>query len=289
MFVNKNKKFSTQNIKNTHFSILFDMPFNSFKPVLYFFCLSLFLLTSLSSCNEADHPENIPTPLPDLIELVPCAPLDSSIQYSTVLLQNYTYTRNQMMFRPVNLRLGGMTPLTQSRPKTFPKTRKGNHLHICIDNKQHHISNNNIFDFPLADGKYKLTAFISRSFYESIKNPEAIIAKEIGIRNGELYLSKNLSSIDILYNAPMGTYSKGDQILLDFVLVGTTLEEGGNQVKISINNQKTFYVNDWQAYLIKGLTVGNYEVKLELLDASGKQIAAPKSQNFIIKTPNELD
>lgn len=265
------------------------MSLTSFKQVLYFFCLSLSLLSSLFSCNQANNTADTPTPLPNLIELVPCTPLDSSIAYNTVLLQNYTYTRNQMMFRPVNLRLGGMTPLTESRPKTFPKTRKGNHLHICIDNKQHHISNNNIFDFPLADGKYKLTAFISRSFYESIKNPEAIIAKEIGIRKGELYFSKNLPSIDILYNAPMGTYTKGAQILLDFVLVGTTLEKGGNQVKVSINNQKTFYVNNWQAYLIKGLDVGTYDVKLELLDASGKQIAAPVSQNFIIKAPDPLD
>jgi hypothetical protein len=193
------------------------------------------------------------------------------------------------MFRPENLRLGGMTPFTETRPKTFPKTNKGNHLHICIDDKQHHISNNNIFDFPLADGKYKLTAFIARSFYESIKNPEAIIAKEIGIKGGELYLSKNISSIDILYNAPMGTYTKGAQVLLDFVLVGTTLEEGGNQVKITINNQKTFFINNWQAYYLKGLDLGTYEVKLELLDALGKQIAAPKSQNFIIKAPNKLD
>jgi hypothetical protein len=265
------------------------MSFTNFKHFLYFSSLAFFLLTGLVSCNQTSNAEDIPTPLPELIELIPCAPLDSSIKYSNVLLQNYTYTRNQMMFRPVNLRLGGMTPLSESRPKTFPKTNKGNHLHICIDNKQHHISNNNIFEFPLSDGKYKLTAFISRSFYESIKNSEAIIAKEIGIRNGELYLSKDISSIDLIYNAPMGTYLKGELILLDFVLVGTTIEEGGNQVKVTINNQKTFLVNNWQAYLLKGLDVGTYKVKLELLDALGKQIAAPTSQNFIIKAPTEFN
>jgi hypothetical protein len=264
------------------------MTFIKFKQFLYFSSVTGFLFGGLYACTPVSDTEE-PTPFPSAIELIACAPLDSSIQYSNVLLQNYTYTGNQMMFRPVNLRLGGMTPLTISRPKAFPKTNKGNHLHICIDNKKHFISNNNIFDFPLSDGKHKLTAFISRSFYESIKNPGAIMAKEIGIRNGELYLSKNLSSIDIVYNAPMGTYLKGDKILLDFVLVGTTLEEGGNQVKITINNQKSFYVNNWQAYLLKGLDVGEYEVKLELLDAQGKQIAAPTNQNFTIKAPTSLD
>ena len=265
------------------------MSFINFKQFLYFFSLAIVLLNGLSSCNQTNNTEDLPTPLSDLVKLIPCAPLDSSIEYSNVLLQNYTYTENQMMFQPVNLRLGGMTPWTESRPKTFPRTNKGNHLHICIDIKQHHISNNNIFDFPLSDGKHQLTAFISRSFYESIKNPEAILVKEIGIKNGELYLSKNLSSINIVYNAPMGTYLKGAQILLDFVLVGTTLEKGGNQVKVTINNQKSFYVTNWQAYLIKGLDIGTYEVRLELLDALGKQIAAPTSQNFIIKVPTELD
>jgi hypothetical protein len=265
------------------------MSFTNFKQFSYFISLIIVLLNGLSSCNQTTNTEDVPVSLSDSVELLPCAALDSSIQYSNVLLQNYTYTENQMMFQPVNLRLGGMTPRTESRPKTFPKTNKGNHLHICIDNKQHHISNNNIFDFPLSDGKYKLTAFISRSFYESIKNPEAILVKEIGIRNGELYLSKNISAINIVYNAPMGSYSKGEQILLDFVLVGTTLEKGGNQVKVTINDQKSFYVTNWQAYLIKGLDVGAYEVRLELLDALGKQIAAPTSQNFIIKAPTELD
>lgn len=253
------------------------------RQFLYFFSVILFGSSIFSSCTSNTQTED---PLTDLqsIQLVPCPPLDSSILYDDVVLQNYTYTQNQMMFRPVNLRLGGMTPLTISRPKSYPKTNKGNHLHICIDNQQHHITNNNIFNFPLPDGKYRLTAFIARSFYESIKTPKAIMAKEIGIRKGELYLSKNLLNANIVYNAPMGTYQKGDKILLDFVLVGTTIEEGGNQVKITINNHKSFYVNNWQAYLLEGLDIGTYEVKLELLDASGKQIAAPVSQNFIIKT-----
>jgi len=264
------------------------MFFTYFKQFSLFLGFLFLFLSSLYSCTSTnDTKEDVP--LSDLIELIPCPPLDSAIQYSDVLLQNYTYTKGQMMFRPLHLRLGGMTPISASRPKTFPKTNKGNHLHICIDNKQHYISNNNIFKYPLPNGKYKLTAFISRSFYESIKNPEAIISKEIGIRNGELSFSKNISAIDIVYNAPAGIYIKGDKILLDFVLVGTTLKEGGNQVKITINNQKSFYVTNWQAYLLEGLDIGTYEIKLELLDALGKQIAAPCSQHFSIKNPDELN
>lgn len=265
------------------------MLFTKFKQFSCFCCLSFFSFYALSSCNQSNSTENTIVALSDEIELIPCPPLDSSIQYNNVLLQNYTYTENQMMFRPINLRLGGMPPLTKSRPKTLPKTKKGNHLHICIDNKEHHISNNNIFEFPLSDGKYKLIAFISRSFYESIKNPTAIMAKEIGIKNGELQSSQNFSSVDIVYNAPRGTYIKGNKILLDFVLVGTTLQEGGNQVKVTINNQKSFYINKWQAYFLEGLDVGTYEVKLELLDALGKQIAAPTGQKFIIKAPVEVN
>ncbi|CAA6827341.1 MAG: Phosphopeptide-binding protein [uncultured Aureispira sp.] len=265
------------------------MPFTSFKHFSYVFSLLFFVGNALSSCNQANNTAESLAPLLDGIELLPCTPIDSSIMYSNVLLENYTYTKSQMMFRPVNLRLGGRTPFTKNRPRTLPKTNKGNHLHICIDNKLHHISNNNIFDFPLADGKYKLTAFIARSFYESIKNPEAIMAKEIGIRNGELYLSKNISTVDIVYNAPMGSHLKGDKILLDFVLIGTSLEKEGNQVKITINNQKSFHVSSWQAYFLKGLDVGTYEVTLELLDALGKQLAAPTSQRFTVKAPTKLN
>lgn len=268
-------------------SVLNLKPFSCFFSL---FSLIFILLNVFSSCQPSNETEDITVvSIPDSLELIPCPPLDSSIQYNNVVLQNYTYTKNKMMFRPMNMRLGGMTPITETRPKTLPKTRKGNHLHICIDNEQHHISNNNIFDFPLSDGKYKLIAFISRSFYESIKSPAAIMAKEIGIRNGELYLSKNLSTVDIVYNAPTGNYLKGSQILLDFVLVGTNLEKGGNQVKVTINNQKSFYITKWQAYFINGLDVGTYEIKLELLDAEGKQIAAPTSRNFSIEVSEDIN
>lgn len=256
---------------------------NQFK-FFFHFLTSIAFVSTYFSCHQNTTTE-IPTVPIQNIELTPYPLTDSSIAYSNVLLQNYTYTRNQMMFRPENLRLGGMTPITEGRPKSLPRTNKGNHLHLCIDNKQHHVSNSNIFELPLSDGKYKLIAFIARSFYESIKNPQAIIAKEIGIRKGELYHSKNISTVQIAYNAPMGTYTDGEAIILDFVLVNTKLEKGGNQVKITINNEKAFTVNEWQAYLLEGLSIGEYEVLLELLDATGKQIAAPVSQKFIIKAP----
>ncbi|BDS11741.1 hypothetical protein [Aureispira anguillae] len=246
---------------------------SAYTTLLYLLLFALMSACSSNNESSINHKK---------ITLSPCPPLDSNILYSDVRLQNYTYTRSKMMFMPQNLRLGGMTPFSQNR--TTSTTKKGNHLHLCIDGIQHHISNENIFDYPLENGRYKLVAFIARSFYESIKEPAAILAKEITVQNGELIASKNLQNVDLVYNAPLGTYQEEEaqQLLLDFVLVGTTINEGGNTVKITIDQETTFTVDRWQAYFIEGLTVGKHHIQLELLDATGKQIAAPTHQDFVI-------
>lgn len=217
------------------------------------------------------------------IQLTPCSPLDSTILYPDVLLQNYTYTRGKMMFMPQGLRLGGMTPFAQNRPTS--KTNKGNHLHLCVNGQQHQISNENIFDCPLPNGKHELVAFIARSFYESIKHPEAIIAKEIVVRNGELVSSNNLAKVAVVYNAPLGTFrlEEGSPLLFDFVLVGTSIEKGGNSLRVTINQTQVFELDKWQAYHLEGLTAGKHLIQLELLDASGHLIADPVQQEFVIE------
>lgn len=253
---------------------------------IYSFIFSLFLLMMVNACTNNSTSLPVHSTSSEKIKLSPCPPLDSAILYTDVILENYTYTGNKMIFTPQNLRLGGMTPLTTTRQTA--RTKKGNHLHLCIDGEQHKISNQNIFDFPLKNGKHKLVAFIARSFYESIKNPTSILAKEIAVRNGELVSSKNLPAVDIVYNAPIGLYKaeESNKILLDFVLIGTTLSEFGNTVKITLDEHTIFNVNKWQAYYLEGLSKGEHHIKLELLDPTGRQIAAPTSQSFVIKETN---
>ena len=64
------------------------------------------------------------------------------------------------------------------------------------------------------------------------------------------------------------------RIMLDFYLVNTTLEAGGNRVRATINGTE-FMLDKWLPYMMEGLPAGENTVKLELVDASGTMIPGP--------------
>ncbi|MCH2022654.1 MAG: hypothetical protein MK207_09275 [Saprospiraceae bacterium] len=247
---------------------------NYYSVVLWTTCLTL-------SCNDVnpDKPRGFYGPA---LKIVPSTPSDSNSLYNLVKMESYTYTRSKAIFSPLGIRLGGKTPDADKRISKL--TKKGNHLHLNMDNKEHYISNENVFNYEIKNGKHKLFAFICRSYNESIKNDNAIIAKEIEVFNGELIKSKNLELADIVYNSPRGTYKNSNtkNIVLDFVLINTDLHQEGNCVRITIDESKEFIVNKWQAYYIQNTQPGKHTVKLELLNAAQKLIAAPVSHDFTV-------
>jgi hypothetical protein len=216
-----------------------------------------------------------------------CPPKEKTPRYQNILLQNYTYTQNKMMFNPQNIRLGGQSERTPKRPTA--RTRKGIHLHLSINN-QHHISNDNIFDYPLPDGSYDLFAFIAHAYYESIKNPDAIMGRHIEVKNGNLVGSRPIEHIAIVYNAPHGTHEieESDSLLFDFVLYGSQLSEAGNYVTLEINDQAPMRIDQWQAYYLTGFKEGEQRLRLTLNNSQGKAITSAVEQRFMVKKPEKL-
>ena len=247
-----------------------------YPSLILLFCLAS-VSYFLTSCTSNSTPIS-------KIEVHPCNPRANPEFYDKVSLQNYTYSEGKMMFNPQNIRLGGQVDPIAARPMT--RTSKGLHLHVSVNNNQHQLSNENIFEYPLEDGQYNLFAFLADSYYESIKVPNAIMGRQIEIRNGLLAGSRPYEQIALLYNVPIGSYeiSKSDSILLDFVLYGTQLEEQGNYVNMVINQQEAIQLDKWQTYYLTGLTEGTHQITLILNNAEGRAITAPVSQTFTVKT-----
>lgn len=243
--------------------------------------INTLLIACQGETNSSTAPSSTPNNDHTVIKLLPCKEAFFS-SLEKVRLQNYTYTNSKAMFAPQGIRLGGIHDAL-NKTGTSKKTKKGIHLHVNLNNKEHFLSNENIFDCPVADGSYKLFAFIANSSYESIKFPHAIIGKQVEIKSGQLVKSTNLANIDIIYNAPRGDYQLGELILVDFSLWETTIEEGGNYVRITVDNGTPFEVNEWKPYYLEGVVEGTHTLKLELLDKQGKQIAPPASHSFTVK------
>ena len=120
------------------------------------------------------------------------------------------------------------------------------------------------------DGSLVL-AFLSRSYHESVKNPNAYILEQVGEVK-----DVDLSGEFLFYSRPKGTY-KGDdtqKLLLDFYLVNTKISPDGNKVKATVQD-KEFIIDEWAPYFIEGLPKGEITIKLELVDLNGNLIDSP--------------
>ena len=151
----------------------------------------------------------------------------------------------------------------------------GQHIHFIVNNgpySAHYVDN---FETKLTADNSLILAFLSRSYHESVKNPNAYILTQIGDKN-----NVDLENEFIFYSRPKGTYKGSDteKLLLDFYLVNTDLGPEGNKVKISImQNEEThdFLVDEWAPFYIEGLDKGEVSITLELLDNDGELIETP--------------
>jgi hypothetical protein len=62
--------------------------------------------------------------------------------------------------------------------------------------------------------------------------------------------------------------------MLDFYLVNTTLDPGGNRVRATINGNE-FMIDRWVPFQMEGLPAGENTVKLELIGSNGSVLPGP--------------
>ena len=111
---------------------------------------------------------------------------------------------------------------------------------------------------------------MSRSHHESVKNRDAFIITQISDE------PINLNNEFLFYSRPKGIYKGKDteKVLLDFYLVNTEISTNGNKIRATIDDT-VFLIDEWVPYYIEGLSNGETQIKLELIDSNGNLIDAP--------------
>ena len=148
---------------------------------------------------------------------------------------------------------------------------KGQHIHLIINNGPYFAKYSNNFDQKLEEENSVILAFLSRSYHESVKNPNAYFLTKIG-KNNKIDLDNQL----LFYSRPKGTY-EGEatkKLLLDFYLINTKISSEGNKVRATIEDTE-FLIDEWAPYYIEGLPMGEVSIKLELIDSNGDLIKTP--------------
>ena len=147
---------------------------------------------------------------------------------------------------------------------------KGQHIHFIVNNGPYSAHYTNNFKKKLNDNNNVILAFLSRSYHESVKNPNAFILTQVG--EDKIDLNNEF----LFYSRPKGTYKGKDteKLLLDFYLINTKISPEGNKVKATINDTE-FIITEWAPYYLQGLPKGEVKIKLELLNAKGELVDSP--------------
>ena len=147
---------------------------------------------------------------------------------------------------------------------------KGQHIHFIVNNGPYSAHYTNNFKKKLNDNNNVILAFLSRSYHESVKNPNAFVLTQIG--EDKIDLNNEF----LFYSRPKGTYKGKDteKLLLDFYLINTKISPEGNKVKATINDTE-FIITEWAPYYLQGLPKGEVKIKLELLNAKGELVNSP--------------
>ena len=153
---------------------------------------------------------------------------------------------------------------------------KGQHIHLILNNDPYSAHYEASFEKEMEEGHYIALAFLSRSYHESLKNPEAVVLTQffVGEEGGED--EADLTAPHLFYSRPKGTYKGADteKLMLDFYSANVDLSADGNKVRATILGNE-FIFTEWIPYVIEGLPLGEIEIQLELIDAEGNVVPGP--------------
>ncbi len=152
---------------------------------------------------------------------------------------------------------------------------QGQHIHLIVDNEPYAAKYEAEFGHEVSDGEHYILSFLSRSYHESLKHPEAAKAVKVGVEGQSFTTVEPITDPMLFYSRPKGTYKASDteNLMLDFYPVNVELGEE-YQVKVEVGGE-TFMVDTWQPYFFKGLPMGEHTITLTLVDKNGNAVDAP--------------
>lgn len=255
------------------------------KKLLLMPLCSIFLMSVFSSCttptSQEGETEADTTAMPQ--DQISISPASASTDFPDAILKMTAPTEGTQLsgddsiefsYDVTNFELA--VPTEDADQKQIAKSAQGQHIHLILNNNPYHAIYEPNYKLDLEDGHYVALSFLSRSYHESVKTPDAYMVSQFTVGDAEEE-AVDLSAPMLFYSRPKGTYTGADteRLLFDFYLVNTEVGSGGNQVRVTVNSDTTFMVDQWQPYIMEGLPMGENTIKIELVDSQGNLIDSP--------------
>jgi hypothetical protein len=210
------------------------------------------------------------SPAPDAVDY-PDAILDMTAPAEGATVEGNTVT---FEYEVTNYELGVQT--ADADQKNLANSANGQHIHLILNNNPYYAIYEPSFQQELEDGHYVALSFLSRSYHQSVKQPEAFKVSQFTVGDAEAE-QVDLSQPMLFYSRPKGTYTgEGTEtVLFDFYLVNTEIGPDGNKVRVTVNGNEEFTVDEWQPYVLEGLPMGENTVQIELIDSEGNLVDSP--------------
>lgn len=255
------------------------------KKLFLMFICSIFLAAFYTSCTSptSQEGETDTTAMQEQSANISISPAPASPDFPDAILKMNNPTEGETLssgdsvefaYDVTNYELGVQTE--DANQKQLANSADGQHIHLILNNNPYYAIYEPNYKLDLEDGHYVALSFLSRSYHESVKTPDAYIVSQFTVGDSDEE-SVDLSAPMLFYSRPKGTYTGQDtkSILFDFYLVNTELGNNGSQVRVTVNSDTTFTVNKWQPYIIDGLPMGENTIKIELVDSQGNLVDSP--------------
>jgi len=234
-------------------------------------CTSFLLTACQPKTNEAESNKEEIEEVSKKYTLTPFTP---SIEYADATMQSMQYQDGKFNFTFDNYELGTQT--ADAGVKMCANSGQGQHIHLIVDTQPYAAKYTPNFDFDLEDGDYRILAFLSRSYHESIKNGKAFTAEKVSVVNKTITTTSSITEPSLFYSRPKGTYvgkANTTKVMLDFFLANVELG-AEYKVKAMINDEEHL-IDVWQPYYIEGLPMGENLITLSLVDGEGNKVDTP--------------
>ncbi|MFT4735913.1 MAG: hypothetical protein ACI8QD_001218 [Cyclobacteriaceae bacterium] len=208
------------------------------------------------------------------------APESEAYETSSLSLKSFSAEKGDAVYTALfdfevsNYELGIQTPGADT--KGIANSGKGQHIHLILNNGPYSAHYDPAASKQLEEGNYVALAFLSRSFHESVKNPNAFWVDVITVGEPAEELIVDFTAKHLFYSRPKGTYSGKDtqKLMIDFYLLNTELSPAGDKIRATVNNE-VFIIDEWAPFYVEGLPLGEVKIVLELIDANGQVIPGP--------------